>query len=355
MNLRRKILGYSVLVVVALIFLAWLAGLLHFGKIAPGLVAVKPAAPAGRVLTVTMAPISRELEVLGEVMSPSLARISSQVSGRVTRIWVEAGDRVKPGAPLIALSGEEYQARLNQAQAGVAQAQAQWNQISADYQRFQYLLKEGAASPREFEGVEARYKSAQAALSAAQAQAKEASTMQGYTVVRAPRAAVVASRQATVGDLAQPGQLLLSLYNPEELKVEGEINDSFRDRVRIGEHVKVSVPAVNWQGELTIAEIFPISQSLSRTFKVRTGTVRDPKLMPGMFARLSLPLGSAMGMLIPQDAVQQVGQLAMVKVLAGEGPQLRQVKLGRPTDGQVEVLAGLKPGDQIILLNGHVQ
>jgi len=55
------------------------------------------------------------------------------------------------------------------------------------------------------------------------------------------------------------------------------------------------------------------------------------------------------------DAVQQVGQLAMVKVLAGEGPQLRQVKLGRPTDGQVEVLAGLKPGDQIILPNGHVQ
>ena len=174
------------------------------------------------------------------------------------------------------------------------------HQTSADYQRFQYLLKEGAASPREFEGVEARYQSARAALSAAQAQAREASTMQGYTVIRAPRAAVVASREVAVGDLAQPGQPLLSLYNPAELKVEGEVNDSYRDRVHTGELVQVSVPAVNWQGEVAIAEIFPISQSPSRTFKVRTATVRDPKLMPGMFARLSLPLGSAMGILIPQ-------------------------------------------------------
>ena len=351
MHVRRQVIGYSVLVIGAIIFLAWLAGLLHFGKIAPGRVAVKPTVPAGQLFTVTTAPVSRELEVLGEVMSPSLARISAQVSGRVSRIWVEAGDRVKPGAPLVALSGEEYQARLNQAQAGVAQAQAQLHQTSADYQRFQYLLKEGAASPREFEGVEARYKNARASLSAAQAQAREASTMQGYTVIRAPRAAVVAGREVAVGDLAQPGQPLLTLYNPEELKIEGEVNDSFRDRVHTGELVQVSVPAVNWHGEVAVAEVFPISQSVSRTFKVRTATVRDIKLMPGMFARLSLPLSSAMGILIPKGAVQQVGQLAMVEVLEGGQSQLRQVKLGRPTDGQVEVLAGVQPGDKIILPN----
>ena len=355
MHTRRQVIGYSILVIGAIIFLAWLAGLLHFGKIAPGRAALKPVAPAGRLFIVTTAPVSRELEVLGEVMSPSLARISAQVSGRVTRIWVEAGARVRPGAPLVALSGEEYQARLNQAQAGVAQSQAQMHQTSADYQRFQYLLKEGAASPREFEGVEARYQSARAALSAAQAQAREAATMQGYTVLRAPRAAVVASREVAVGDLAQPGQPLLSLYNPAELKIEGEVNDSFRDRVHTGEPVHVSVPAVNWQGEVAIAEIFPISQSASRTFKMRTATVRDAKLMPGMFARLSLPLESAMGILIPKAAVQQVGQLAMVKVLEDEQSQLRQVKLGRPLDGQVEVLAGLKAGDQIILPDSHVQ
>ena len=327
--------------------MAWLAGLLHFGKIAPGLVSHKAAAPRGGMLTVSESPIARELEVMGEVMSPSLARISAQVSGRVSRTWVEAGDRVQPGAPLVALSGEEFQARLNQARAGVAQAQAQLTQITSDYQRYQYLLKQGAASPREFEAMEARFKSARAALEAAQAQVREASTVQSYTVVRAPKAAVVAGRQAAVGDLAQPGQPLLSLYNPDQLQIEGEVNDSFRDRVRTGEKVQVSVPAVNWQGELAITEIFPISASSSRTFKVRTATVRDLRLVPGMFARLSLPLGCAMGILIPQEAVEQVGQLTMVKVLEGEGPRLRQVKLGRQVGDKVEVLAGLQPGERI--------
>ena len=167
-------------------------------------------------------------------------------------------------------------------------------------------------------------------MSAAQAQAQEAATLKGYTVIRAPESAVVASRQVAVGDLAQPGQPLLSLYNPEAPDRRGSQRQLSGTGCRWGSWSKVSVPALNWQAELALAEIFPISQGASRTFKVRTAMIKDPKLMPGMFARLSLPLGSALGILIPKDAVHQVGQLTMVKVLVGGQSQLRQVKLGRP-------------------------
>jgi RND family efflux transporter MFP subunit len=345
----KKILGLTALVVAALVFMAWLAGLLHFGKIAPGLVAEKAAAPLGRILVVSETPIPRDLEVLGEVISPSLAQVSAQIPGKVIKTWVEAGSRVQPGDPLVTLSGEEYLARVTQARAGVTQTQAQLTQVTADYQRYQYLLKEGAASPREFEAMEARFKSAQAALSAAQAQAKEAATMKGYTVIRALNAAVVANRKVAVGDLAQPGQPLLSLYNPDLLQIEGEVNDSYRDQVQLGETAKLAVPAINWQGEIAIAEIFPISQSLSRTFKVRTAVIKERKLVPGMFARLNLPLGSSAGILIPQEAVHQVGQLNMVQVLVDGQSQWRQVKPGRQIGEQVEVLAGLQAGDRILL------
>lgn len=352
---KMKIMGLAALVVAALLFMAWLAGLLHFGKIAPGLVAEKGAPPAGRVLVVSETLIPRELEVLGEVISPSMAQVSAQVPGRVSKIWVEAGSGVKPGDPLITISGEEYQARLNQAQAGVAQVQAQLTQASANYKRFQFLLKEGAASPQEFEAVQERYKSAQAAVAAAQAQVKEAATMKGYTVIRAPEAAVVAARKVAVGDLAQPGQPLVSLYNPDLLQIEGEVNDSFRDQVRVGKAARVAVPAVNWQMDLSIAEIFPISQSPSRTFKVRTAPIKDQKLVPGMFARLSLPLEGTLGILIPQEAVHQVGQLTMVKVVVDGQSQWRQVKTGRQINGQVEVLAGLQPGEKILLPDSHAK
>jgi RND family efflux transporter MFP subunit len=332
---KKKIAGLSALVVVALIFMAWLAGLLHFGKIAPGVVPLKGAVPPGRVLVVTETEIPRRLEVLGAVISKSLAQVSSQVPGRVAKIWVEAGTKVKAGDPLVTLAAAEYQARLNQ-------AQAQLKQAAADYKRYQFLLKEGAASPQEFGAMEARYKTAQAMVA-------EAATMKGYTVVKAPAAGVVAERKVAVGDLAQPGQALLTLYNPDLLQVEGEVNDSYREQVKVGEAARVSVPAVNFQADVPLAEIFPISATGSRTFKVRTAMVKNPALVPGMFARLTLPLGQTRGILIPKAAVATVGQLTMVRVVVKEAAELRQVKLGREIGDKVEVLAGLQGGDKIIL------
>jgi len=332
---RKKIIGMSALVVGGILFMAWLAGLLHFGKIAPGLTPITGTPPLGRALVVQETEIPRQLEVMGAVISPTLAQVSSQVPGRVAKIWVEAGVRVKAGDPLVSLSAAEFQARLNQ-------AQAQLKQAAADYNRYQFLLKEGAASPQEFGAVEARYKSAQAVVS-------EAATMKGYTVVKAPAAGVVAERQTAVGDMAQPGQTLVSLYDPYRLQIEAEVNDNYRDRVKIGEAAQVSVPAVKFEANLAIAEIFPISAPGSRTFKVRTGRIQNPALMPGMFARLLLPLGHSRGILIPQAAVSTVGQLTMVNVAADKTAQLRQVKLGRQIGDQVEVLAGLKAGDRIFL------
>jgi RND family efflux transporter MFP subunit len=335
MKSRPKILGLSALVVGAVLFMAWLAGLLHFGKIAPGVVPLKGAPPPGRVLVVTETEIPRELEVLGAVISKSLAQVSSQVPGRVAKIWVEVGTKVKPGDPLVTLSAAEFQARLHQ-------AQAQLTQAAADYKRYQFLFKEGAVSPQEFGAMEARYKTARA-------QVAEAATLTGYTVVKAPEAGVVAERKVAVGDLAQPGQSLVSLYNPNLLQIEGEVNDSYREQVKVGEAAHVSVPAINFQADLALAEIFPISAPGSRTFKVRTGMLKNPALMPGMFARLTLPLGHTMGILIPQAAVATVGQLTMVRVVVKEASELRQVKLGRQVREQVEVLAGLQAGDRIII------
>lgn len=332
---KKKIIGLSALVVGGILFMAWLAGLLHFGKIAPGLTPITGPPPQGRVLVVQETEIPRELEVMGAVISPTLAQVSSQVPGRVAKIWVEAGSRVKAGDPLVTLSAAEFEARLSQ-------AQAQLNQAAADYKRYQFLLKEGAASPQEFGAVEARYKSAQAVVS-------EAATLKGYTVVKATAAGVVAERRVAVGDLAQPGQTLASLYDPERLQVEGEVNDSYRDQVKVGEAAQVSVPAVKFEAQMTIAEIFPISAPGSRTFKVRTGRLQNPALVPGMFARLMLPLGHSRGILIPQAAVATVGQLTMVQVAADQTAQLRQVKLGRQVGEQVEVLAGLKAGDRVVV------
>ena len=332
---KKNLYGLAALVVLALVFMLWLAGLLHFGKIAPGTVALKTPSLKGRVLVVQEREIPQELAVLGSVMSPSLAQVAAQVPGRVTKIWVESGSRVQAGSPLVALTAPEYQARLSQ-------AQAQLKQAAADYKRYQSLLKEGAASPREFGAVEARYQTARA-------QVAEAATMTGYTLVKAPAPGVVAERRVAVGDSVMPGQPLVILYNPEKLQVEGEVNDNYRPLVKLGEMVRVSVPALQMQADLPLTEIFPISAPGSRTFKVRTAVIKNPELVPGMFARLELRLAPARGLLIPRAAVRQVGQLSMVEAVVDGRATRRQVKLGRQMGEQVEVLAGLRAGDKIML------
>jgi multidrug efflux pump subunit AcrA (membrane-fusion protein) len=159
----------------------------------------------------------------------------------------------------------------------------------------------------------------------------------------------VAEWQVAVGDLAQPGQALVSLYDPREMQIEGEVNDAYRQAIKVGMAARASVPAAGWGAELPLAEVFPISQAGSRTFKVRTGRIPDQGLTPGMFAVLTLTLGETRGLLLTQNAVHRVGQLNMVQVVVEGAAQLRQVKLGRELDGQVEVLAGLKAGDQVLL------
>jgi hypothetical protein len=134
------------------------------------------------------------------------------------------------------------------------------------------------------------------------------------------------------------------LYDPDRLQIEGEVNDNYRDQIKIGEIAQVSVPAVKFEAQLAIAEIFPISAPGSRTFKVRTGRLQNPALVPGMFAHLSLPLGLSRGILIPQAAVNTVGQLTMVQIAADQAAQLRQSEAGQQMGDQVEVLAGLRPG-----------
>jgi RND family efflux transporter MFP subunit len=349
MTSNRNLIGLVALVAAALIFMLWLAGLLHWGKIPPGTVALKAPAAAGRVFKVAEVELPQELTVMATVISQSLAQVSSQVPGKVSRIWVEAGSRVAKGDRLLELAAPEFQARYQQAQASASQAQAHLAQVAADYARYQRLLKEGAVSPREFEAMEAGFKAAQAAAHQAQAQVKEAAAFRGYTQIFAPLAGVVAERRVAVGDLAQPGHPLVSLYDPGLLQLEGEVNDSYREQLKVGETVRVAVPAVNYQAELPLVELFPISAPGSRTFKVRTAMVQNHQLIPGMFARLTLSLGTTRGLVIPQAAVRLVGQLPMVETVVDGRASRRQVKLGREIGDKVEVLAGLQAGDQVLL------
>ncbi|MEJ5330345.1 MAG: efflux RND transporter periplasmic adaptor subunit [Desulfobaccales bacterium] len=346
---RRRLLGQVALTVGVILVMVWLAGLLEFGKIPPGTATPTAPPPPGKVLTVTEQPLPRALTLPGRVISQSLAQVAAQVPGRVQQIYVQVGDRVKKGEPLLRLQAAEYEARVSQARAAVAQAQAQLTQVQADYERYRRLFREGAVSPREFEAMEARFRAARAALSQAQGQEREAAVLKGYTILTAPLIGVVAARPAAVGDLAQPGQPLLTLYDPADVQLEADVSEDQRSLLAPGMEVEVAVPAVSYEGRLPLAEIFPISQGESRTFTVRTARLTAPGLTPGMYARLRFPLPEARVVAIPRAALKRVGQLTLVDVLTEAGPVSRPVQPGAAVGELVEILSGLQPGEKIIV------
>lgn len=346
---RRRLLGQVALTLGVILLMVWLAGLLEFGKIPPGTATPKAPPPPGKTMTVTEQSLPRSLTVPARVISQSLTQVAAQVPGRVQEIYVQVGDRVKKGQPLLRLQAAEYEARVSQTRAAVAQTQAQLTQVTADYERYRRLFREGAVSPREFEAMEARFRAAQAALSQAQAQEREAAVLKGYTVLTAPVSGVVAARPAAVGDLAHPGQPLLILYDPADLQLEAEVSEDQRRLLAPGMEVEVTVPAVCYEGRLPLAEIFPISQGESRTFTVRTARLTATGLTPGMYARLRLPLPEARGVVVPRGALKRVGQLTLVEVLTDAGPVSRPVTPGAEVGEQVEILSGLTPGEQIIV------
>ena len=154
---------------------------------------------------------------------------------------------------------------------------------------------------------------------------------------------MVAERKVAVGDVAQPGQALATLYDPGRLQIEGEVNDNYREQVKIGEIAQVSVPAVKFEAGSPHRRNFSHQRPGQPHLQGAHRDAEQPGPDAGDVRAVVPPPGAqSRGILIPKAAVDTVGQLTMVKVAVEKTAQLRQVKLGQALGDQVEVLAGLQ-------------
>jgi multidrug efflux pump subunit AcrA (membrane-fusion protein) len=99
-----------------------------------------------------------------------------------------------------------------------------------------------------------------------------------------------------------------------------------------------------------LREIVPRSDPATRTVLIKVTLPRDSDLVNGLFGRLAVPYGQYEALVIPGNAVREVGQLSLVEVLGFDGyPQRRFVTLGPRHDGLVEVLSGLQENEEVVL------
>jgi len=278
-----------------------------------------------------------QVELVATIQAVEQAAIAAKITGTITELPVVLGSRVKKGDMLVKISAEEISARVLQAQAQLAQAKR-------NLTREQKLLKKNATTPETVNSMQDMFAVARASF-------QEAKTMLGYTTITAPFDGVITRKLANSGDLATPGTPLLQLENDTDLQAVTAVPESLVNLVTRGDKLSVQVPSARLTVIGTVAEIAPAADPLSRTAPVKIDVKNNPALRTGQFARIILPVAPAATLLIPRSAVIPFGQMDKVFVLEEGKAQLRLVRTGSITGEQVEILAGLTPGDQVIVDN----
>jgi len=341
MNTRKRTTRWikPIIAFIGLIVMMVYAGGYPHDKVAPGTLdgaAGKPLASDTRLLKVGEIAHPLTVDLVGSVTSDRRIQISSRMSAYVEAVLASAGDRVTNGQLLVRLDERELREQL-------AAAEAQGNQALAEFRRTQQLFQRNAATEQALTAAEAAYQSARA-------QVDRIKATFSYARVRAPIDGVVTERNVEAGDLANPGQLLLTLFDPVNMRLEVPVPVRLIDRFAIGQSYTAVLdhPAVSLPAEVTeiVGEIDV--QSRTRRVKLRLDQTGG-EVLPGAFGRIRLTLDAPPALFIPQHAVIRIGQLDQVQ-LARDGRMVnRMVQLGRRVGEDVEVLAGLQPGDLIVM------
>jgi RND family efflux transporter MFP subunit len=295
-----------------------------------------PSVPV-RTQTVESRPSTAVEEVVGTVRAKLRATIEAKASGRIVEMPVGLGQQIKSGELLARLDAPEIKARLEQAEAGLLQAERDWQRVSS-------LFKQQAATQADSDAADSRYLVAKGAVA-------EARAMMGYVEILAPFDGVVTRKWADRGDLAAPGKALVDVEDPSRLQLEADVPEAMAAKIK--PEARMTVRLNEGPGELsgTVAEIAPMADPTSRTFRVKLDLPTGPGLMSGQFARLLIPVGETTTLHVPNSAVLQRGQMEIVFAVENQRARLHLVKTGRRLNGETEILSGLDSGDLVVVEN----
>ncbi|MEZ6124472.1 MAG: efflux RND transporter periplasmic adaptor subunit [Planctomycetaceae bacterium] len=285
----------------------------------------------------------------GSVRPVHESAVASKLLAKVTELDVVAGQAVTENQVLARLDDNELQARVKQGEAAQANAQAQLDKATQDFGRIQQLKQKGVAAQAEFDAASTALKGAQAALEQAKQGVREAQVMLDYATVRSPMSGIIIDKRVEVGDTVAPGQVMLTLFDPTHMQLVASVRESLALKLKTGQKLPTRLDALDLDCEATISELVPEADIATRSFTVKVTGPCPPGAYSGMFGRLLLPQGDEDILVIPEAAVQRVGQLTMVDVVSDGRLSRRNVRIGRSIDSDVEVLAGLSR-DEVVAL-----
>ncbi len=345
----NKAVAISVAVLALILLLLYMQGS-FVSKVPPGL---SPLADDSNVqksdtVIVEKKQVDDVLAWPGTVKSRTMANIAPKMTARIIEIKVNAGDKVKKGDVIARLDERDIKAQENAALAALAGANAQANRAQADEQRTRSLFSVDAATRENFDAVVAMSKAAQAGANQATSTVTEIRSHLADTLLLAPFDGVIVKRLKEPGDMGLPGVPVVTLQTPQGLRLEADVPSTCAGRYSIGMNVTVRIDTLNLTTNAQIDELSPEVDPQTRTQLIKIALPAITGLQPGYFGWLEQACGQHEALLIPAGAVQHIGQLEVVKVLAEGRQQMRHIRTGKSFGDRIEVISGLHEGETVI-------
>jgi len=321
--------------IVSLLTLAWVAGA-HGAEPGP-----KPAAkPMGLLVKAAAArsgTVASEITAVGTLLANESVVIRPEVAGRVTAIHFSEGQSVSAGMRLATLDAAEVKAQLEGSRADERLSEQRARRAGELFQK-NFISQQALDDARE-------------AYRKATARRQEDEARLAKTEIRAPFAGTVGLRQVSMGAYLKAGDDIVRLDRIDALKLDFRVPEVFLGRLRQDQPVSVRLDA--YPGESFTGRVYAFETAVddkTRTVLARAG-VANPgaRLKPGMFARVTLELGSrANAVLVPEQALVPRGDKNFVFRVVDGKAVLTEVATGSRSPGEVEITKGVAAGEVVV-------
>jgi membrane fusion protein (multidrug efflux system) len=258
---------------------------------APALPAdVQKVATAATTTEAEPTDIGGTIVATGEFISPVRSELAAKLPGRVGKMYVNEGDHVSKGSPVLELETDYTRLNLQRAEADAARAKAMADDARHDLDRKKELIAKDSIPRATFDRSQAAYDSAIAALQSAQAQSGTYRQQLSDSTLRSPIDGVVAEKRTDVGQRLQDNTVAAIIVQTSPLKLRFRVPERYLATIRKGQAVKATVdpyPGQVFEGHVSV--VGGVIDPATRSFAVETEFAnRDGKLKPGLFARVEM-------------------------------------------------------------------
>jgi RND family efflux transporter MFP subunit len=336
------------------------------------------------VATVTERAAGTQASVLnasGYVTARRRATVSSKVTGKVIEVNVEEGMAVREGQVLARLDDSTLRAALGLARAqleaarrAVPEIEVRLDEARINLRRQEQLMKDGLTTPSaidqaqaEVNSLIARISSVREQINVAQSQVAVQETAMDDMVIRAPFSGVAISKDAQPGEMVSPVSAgggftrtgISTIVDMRSLEIEVDVNESYINRVSASQPVTAVLDAYpDWQIPAKVIAVVPTADRQKATVLVRIGfNALDPRILPDMGVKVTFlrEADSAVAVvaqpmtLVPKGAVRGENDASYVFLVRDHTVERRAIKTGGTDGDRLEVTAGLKGGDRVVV------